>query len=197
MICVLLVAALFVFPLLSCTQASPEKQPKISLVLAEEGASDYRVILSAEADEELLEIAQEFVDYFTSITGVTLPIERDSSPEGAHEILIGKTNRTADRFDYESNKSDTFCYQSVDRSILLTGVGTRGVAYAVYAFLEEVCGVRYWTPDYESVPEQSTLCVEGPFDVTSSPLFSMRDLNCAGSSDPKWMVKMRLNVSCA
>ncbi|MBQ2252454.1 MAG: DUF4838 domain-containing protein [Clostridia bacterium] len=193
MICVLLVAALFVFPLLSCTQASPEKQPKISLVLAEEGASDYRVILSAEADEELLEIAQEFVDYFTSITGVTLPIERDSSPEGAHEILIGKTNRTADRFDYESNKSDTFCYQSVDRSILLTGVGTRGVAYAVYAFLEEVCGVRYWTPDYESVPEQSTLCVEGPFDVTSSPLFSMRDLNGAGSSDPKWMVKMRLN----
>ncbi|MBQ2730496.1 MAG: DUF4838 domain-containing protein [Clostridia bacterium] len=193
MICVLLVAALFVFPLVSCTQASPEKQPKISLVLAEEGASDYRVILSAEADEELIEIAQEFVDYFTSITGVTLPIERDSSPEGAHEILIGKTNRTADRFDYESNKSDTFCYQSIDRSILLTGVGTRGVAYAVYAFLEEVCGVRYWTPDYESVPEQSTLCVEGPFDVTSSPLFSMRDLNSAGSSDPKWMVKMRLN----
>ncbi|MBP3685930.1 MAG: DUF4838 domain-containing protein [Clostridia bacterium] len=193
MICLLLVAALFVFPLVSCTQTSPEKQPKISLVLAEEGASDYRVILSAEADEELIEIAQEFVDYFTSITGVTLPIERDSSPEGAHEILIGKTNRTADRFDYESNKSDTFCYQSVDRSILLTGVGTRGVAYAVYAFLEEVCGVRYWTPDYESVPEQSTLCVEGPFDVTSSPLFSMRDLNSAGSSDPKWMVKMRLN----
>ena len=192
----LLIAVCLLFSSLflsSCAQDPLDPQQDLTLVLASERQSDYRVILSADADEELCGIAEEFVSYFSALTGVTLPILRDDEPESAKEILIGKTNREGDVFDYEISKEDTYCYQTYGDSLLLTGAGNRGVAYAVYAFLEEVCGVRYYTPEYEYVPELAVLSIKTPLAVVSAPVFTIRDLDGAGSTDPKWMVKMRLN----
>ena len=192
----LLVAVCILFSSLllsSCAQDPLDPQQELTLVLASERQSDYRVILSADADEELCRIAEEFVSYFSALTGATLPVLRDDEPESAKEIRIGKTNRAGDDFDYEINKEDTFCYQTCGESLLLTGAGNRGVAYAVYAFFEDVCGVRYYTPDYEYVPELTVLSLKAPLAVVSAPVFTIRDLDGAGSTDPKWMVKMRLN----
>ena len=148
--CFFLSVLLLLTSLFSCAPAkaaSDEVGQNTALLLAEGAESAYRVIVSEQASEDILKIADEFVHYVSAVTGVNLSVERGSSPAGGKEILIGKTNRVSDNFDYETSGEDTFCYKACGETLLLTGQNERGVAYAVYAFFEDVCGVRYYTPD--------------------------------------------------
>ncbi len=163
------------------------------LLLTQNKQSDYRIVLSAAADEDTKKMAQELADYLERITGCLLPIASDSEPEREEEILLGATCRKESNVDLSEHKEETYLYKVDGKKLVLTGAGARGVFYSVYAFLEEICGVRYWTPDYESVPACDELSLPEDLSRISSPGFSFRDLNGAGSSDPKWMVKMRIN----
>ena len=163
------------------------------LTLSQNGRSDYRIVIPKAADEEVRKMAEELSAYLARITGCTLPIVSDDTPEREEEILIGATSREGSDTDLSGYCEETYLYRSVGKKVVLTGVGFRGVAYAVYAFLEEVCGVRYYTPGYEYVPEIPVLELAEDLFRVSSPGFSFRDLNGAGSADPKWMVKMRIN----
>ena len=53
--------------------------------------------------------------------------------------------------------------------VVLLGGGTRGTLYAVYHFLEDVCGVRWWGDDDEDVPSTGTLDLK-PFDMKGRPV---------------------------
>ena len=62
------------------------------------------------------------------------------------------------------------------QNLYLAGEGTRGTLYAVNSFLEEKCGVRWWTPFAETVPSDAELTVALP-DTVYQPQFSYRNTN--------------------
>ncbi len=191
------------FPLLaSCKKEEAQETPPQGITapegcirIAQDGASDYRVVIAEDASEDLQKIAQEFVDYIAKITGVTLDIVRDSEAEKAQEICIGRTNRSIDgSANYSAFEEETLFYRVRDENLILTGGSDRATAYAVYDFLEDVLGVRYYSPDYEYVPALTTLDVNKDVKCLEDPGFWFRSINGAGDSDPKWMVKMRMNA---
>ena len=49
-------------------------------------------------------------------------------------------------------KDEEWCVKSFGRNVALVGGGTRGTLYAVYHFLEDECGVRWWMDGDEDVP---------------------------------------------
>lgn len=177
--------------LVSC---AAEVTPAGVLRLAMGGNSDYRVVISKDASEDMQKIAREFTDYFEKITSVTLPIVSDEVAAQEKEIVLGKTTRKIDaNINYDNLTEEELVYFSNRSSLLLTGVTERAVAYAVYGFLEDYCGVRYWSADYEKVPSSPTLDIPTGIAYTDEPTFWYRSMNEAGSADEKWMVKMRLN----
>ena len=61
------------------------------------------------------------------------------------------------------------------RDIVVNGGGTRGCLYAAYHFLEDLCGVRFWSEMEEDVPGPSALDLQR-IDLRGKPAFAYRDI---------------------
>lgn len=183
--------------LLSACAEGTEQAPALregAMRLSEQGVSDWRVVVSAEASDDTKTMAEEFVTYFEEITGARLPVVTDAEPAQKQEIVIGRTTRAIDaEADYGTLGEEGFLNLTRTHDVLLTGNTDRAVAYAVYAFLEQSLGVRYLAADYEYLPETPTLDIAQDTSRKESPGFIFRTLEGAGATDPVWAVKMRLN----
>ena len=86
--------------------------------------------------------------------------------------------------------------KSFGRNVVLVGGGTRGTLYAVYHFLEDECGVRWWGDNDEDVPAAKPLRF-GVLDRRGKPFFECRNIYRSypsdGKPDPRTAARNRLN----
>ena len=87
---------------------------------------------------------------------------------------------------------EEWCVKSFGRDVVLAGGGTRGTLYAVYHFLEDECGVRWWHDDDEDVPEARSLALP-VLDRRGKPYFLQRDIWRTSTNDVRTLVRNRLN----
>ena len=92
----------------------------------------------------------------------------------------------------DSFADEEWCVKSFGRDVVLVGGGTRGTLYAVYHFLEDECGVRWWMDGDEDVPSAKPLAF-GALDRRGKPFFLCRDIYRTKTSDPRTAVRNRLN----
>ena len=92
----------------------------------------------------------------------------------------------------DSFADEEWCVKSFGRDVVLVGGGTRGTLYAVYHFLEDDCGVRWWMDGDEDVPPAKPLKFNA-LDRRGKPFFMYRDIYRTANSDPRTAVRNRLN----
>ncbi len=143
-------------------------------LLASRGATDYRVVLSANAEPAEQTAAQTLADYLNRITGASFPVVTDAEPPAAKELVVGVTSREAARFADRSTWDDDAVRLLTDgQTLFLTGGSARGTLYAVYTFLEDWLGCRWFTHDLTVTPEQETLALPA-VDYFYEPCFRLR-----------------------
>jgi hypothetical protein len=69
--------------------------------------------------------------------------------------------------------------------LLLAGGRPRGTLYAVYHFLQDQCGVRWWAPWATTIPHRSSLRVPN-LDVRGRPAFEYREPYWFAGFEPQW-----------
>ncbi len=86
--------------------------------------------------------------------------------------------------------------KSVGDQVILNGGGTRGVLYATYHFLEDCCGIHWWSVVEDYVPKASSLTLDA-LDASGKPVFIYRDMyvSQAGPNHPLLRARVRLNGS--
>ena len=89
-------------------------------------------------------------------------------------------------------KDEEWCVKSFGRDVVLAGGGMRGTLYAVYHFLEDDCGVRWWMDGDEDVPPAKPLAFAA-LRRRGKPFFACRNIYRFGKSDPRTAVRNRLN----
>lgn len=83
--------------------------------------------------------------------------------------------------------------ESVGDGVRLSGGSPRGVLYAVYHYLEECCGVRWWTFREEDVPKLKKLPLEN-IKLQGKPTFAYRSIFSLYARDKgAFAARMRLN----
>ena len=84
--------------------------------------------------------------------------------------------------------------KSVGDQIILNGGGTRGALYATYHFLEDYCGIHWWSEAEEYVPAASPLTLDA-LDASGKPAFIFRDMyfSQASEKNPQLRARVRLN----
>ena len=92
----------------------------------------------------------------------------------------------------DSFADEEWCVKSFGRDVVLVGGGTRGTLYAVYHFLEDDCGVRWWMDGDEDVPLAKPLKFDA-LDRRGKPFFLCRDIYRTRKSDPRTALRNRLN----
>ena len=143
-----------------------------SRVLAEAGRSDYTIRLRAEATPAERHAAEELQRFLKEIGGVELPI-REAGSLPARAILVGRdaeTDRLAPDVDWAKLGGEGLVVRTAGPHLLLAGGRPRGTLYAVYSFLEEELGCRWFAPDCSRMPKQKRLVIRDISRVCVPPL---------------------------
>ncbi len=159
---------------------------------------------------------RELQRYLRIITGCHVPLE---GGEG-FSFLVGLPVREGEFYQGLPQKSsdlieEEILIQSNKDCLILSGGSGRAVLYAVYIFLERVCGVRWFFPDAEDeiVPHKSLddvlTRIRDGVAIRELPSFSYRErmfLACQAHTEEReihiekmpdwidWMTKIRMNV---
>lgn len=104
----------------------------------------------------------EFISYIEKISGAVLPTSE--IPTGKNDIYIGQTDQTKallKGFDWNSLKTDGIYFRcNGNDRLVITGDEKAGEIYAVYSFLEEQIGVKYYLSDEEYIPTKKTVSIK-------------------------------------
>ncbi len=164
--------------------------PAGSVLLAKDGRSDYVIVLAEACAPAEQTAANELQTYIAAMTGVTLPIRKDSEGEAiATELVVGNTNR-AEAASFAQD--DAFRIRCEGQSLYLCGGSPRGTLYAAYHLLETL-GCRFFAQDVEVVPTVKTLYLPETTDIQEAPAFSYRDVYWTCAYDADLSAKLKIN----
>jgi tetratricopeptide (TPR) repeat protein len=131
------------------------------LTLAKGGKTSYTIVTPNNPSPVEATAAKELQQYFNAITGANIAIVKESAAKkNKPQIVVGNSARArelvpglnADKLPY-----DGIVISTTGNHIVLVGHPVRGTLYAVNTFLEEACGVRWWTSTEQYVPVVKTL----------------------------------------
>ncbi|MBQ0105996.1 MAG: DUF4838 domain-containing protein, partial [Armatimonadetes bacterium] len=169
-----------------------------AFTVTDKGAAKASVILSDSANPAEIYAEKEFVKYIKAISGAELPVL--SAPAETGNIFIGQTETALNiikkknpSFTWESLKTDGIVILCDGNNLVLAGDNS-GTIYAVYTFLEDVCGVKYLTPDDEYIPAKKTInCNNSIFKTHKSPFMSRDSFFTLSNYNPTYELKLKLN----
>lgn len=134
----------------------------------------YNIVLSDNATEIEETAANELQDYIHAVTGVVLPIVGESGAQDK-SFMVGPT-AFAETNEVTPEGPEEWAIKSVGNKIIVTGGRPRGTLYAVYHLLEEQIGIRWWNHWEEYVPNEPTLTIGNPLDLSGEPAFAYREI---------------------
>lgn len=151
------------------------------------------IVRAAQASASERYAADELALWLGKALGHAIPVLDDQDHAEAAEVcLIVGSGIAAQRLfpavDWQSLDAEEFVLISQGQRLLLGGGHPRGTLYAVYHFLHEFLGVRWWTPWAEAVPALSK------FEVPSvnrriKPSFEARDPYWYHTLDGDWAAR--------
>ena len=178
---------------LSTLATEPSSGAKSVLSLVEDGKAQATIVVARDATDLQQAPAKELQEYLRKMTGATVPIADDGQALEGNLVLVGQSRLTREMgMDLSSLTGDSFVMKTVPGRLVLVGHDARarpndpswrakrGTANAVSAFLQDVCGVRWFMPGRlgEVVPQRKTLSVpplerrETPYRLFSGGSFS-------------------------
>ena len=161
--------------------------------LVRDGQAIGRIVTAADASAHEQAAAAELQAYLTRISGAEVPVMGEDAAAEGFAVFVGRTNfaRQKGLIGRAEALGDEglLMYADEDGAALL-GPDDLGTLYAVYAFLEEKLGVRWFNPDPlgEVVPSLATIEI-GRMDEAQTPDLRMRWIGRG-----EWALRSRQNV---
>ena len=147
--------------------ALPLAAAQETLRLADGGATDYTIVLPEEPSAVQKTAAEDLASFLSQVTGAPFSIISENQIADKQKLLVigpsalSKTLLSrAGAQDEASIGQDGIILQTVGDSLVLSGHPDRGPLYAVYTFLEDCVGIRWWTSTESTIPSRPTLEVD-------------------------------------
>ncbi len=149
-----------------------------ALTIASEGKPKCVIVVASDATVADVTAGKELQKYLKQITGADFEVTSDAKTRpGYSRILLGQSDaakKALPELDWDSLKHDGIVIKTVGKDLVLTGDRRRGTLYAVYTFLEDNLGCRWWTSTEEYVPSNPTINI-GKIDRTYVPKIRIRE----------------------
>ncbi len=177
------------------TNAAFASEAPADHLLALEGAAQYIIVLDDDAAETEHTAARELKTHLDAVTGADFPIVMGNALDtnGNPRLFVGGGKRFMNTVqDAHTLGNDGIRILTQGADIYIGGDRPRGPLYAVYAFLEDVVGVRWWTPTESHIPTLPTLTAPAQ-DVSYTPPIQMRETLYLNTLDPLFAARGRLN----
>ncbi len=141
--------------------------------LAQGGSPLSAIVLGTDATVPEQTAAKELSSYLKQVTGADFPVySQDKQPKGLSRIMVGQSaesRKLLGDIDWDKLKFDGIAIKFVGNDLVLAGDRPRGTLYAVYTFLEEYVGCKWWTAKAKYVPRKYSLSVKNKDQMHISP----------------------------
>ncbi len=173
-------------------------EPEGPMTLARGGRALAPILVHADATLPERHAAEELASHLRQITGAAFPIQRAETLPSGPCIVVGPSPLAAiaGATGLDGFGPEELIRRCAGGRLVLAGGRPRGTLYAVYRFLSENLGVRWWAPWATDVPRRTTLEVR-PFSVREKPAFEHREpfWHCAFDGD--WAARNLANSHAA
>jgi hypothetical protein len=169
--------------------------PAAEIVVAENGRSDYRIVVADGASPSTRYAAAELQMFLAQISGARLPITSDREAPAAHEIVLGQGSRLqklAPGLDFQRLGDEGYVIRSVGPHLVIAGGALRGNLYGVYGLLQDHLGCRWFAPGVSRIPKRGRVAL-GPLDETKVPVLEYREPYVFECLDGDWCARNRMN----
>ena len=164
-----------------------------TVTIAQNGTAEAVIVIAADAAEPERHAATELAGFLRQITGATFEIQVPPAA-GQSRLLVGPgaaKSAVAD-FSTEGLGSDGIIIRTIGNDLILAGGRPRGTLYAVYTFLEEHIGCRWWSSKASTIPIKPTVEV-GSLNVRYVPPLEYRETFWFDSFNGDWAVRNKSN----
>ena len=164
-----------------------------SVGIARRGRALARVVVAPGATETERFAAGELSLFLHIVTGAEFPIREDASPEGAN-LLVGPGAARLSGHDADAPGllPEEIVVRTAGRDLVLAGGSPRATLYAVYTFLEDIVGCRWWTSTASRMPRRPSLSV-GSLAIRFKPPFEYREPYWYVAFDDAWAARNKAN----
>ena len=187
----------FIFAILEVLLRSTDTTLVEGMTIAKRATTKYSIVTARHASAAEMTAAMELQEYLKQITGADFPLRTENEvAEDALQILVGRSVRTeqlASDVDWASLKQDGILIRTVGKTLILAGGRPRGTLYAVYSFLEDALGCRWWTSSESYIPSRKTLRIPR-LDIQYTPKLIYREAYYRDPTEnPLFAAKLKFN----
>ncbi len=164
-----------------------------AMTIAENGQAKALIVVSPESSEPVQHAAQELASFLNQITGAEFKIAEQAKrrqvcifvgPEAAKQVYR--------RLSMEGLGQEGILIRTMRDDLVLTGGEPRGTLYAVYTFLEDHLGCRWWSSSESTIPKKPTVEIDR-LNVRHVPILEYREPFWYDAHDGDWAVRNKSN----
>jgi len=165
----------------------------LAITISKDGRAQAVVVVAADASEPEQYAAKELAQFLGQITGAEFNVA-DREDEQASCLFVGPdAAKWADgQFSTDGLGAEGIVLKTVGDDLILAGGRPRGTLYAVYTFLEDRLGCRWWSSTESTIPKNPTLTVE-KLDVRYVPPLEYRSPFWTDAFDGDWSARNKAN----
>ncbi len=164
-----------------------------AVTISQDGQAKAVIVIAADAPAPEQHAAKELADFLRQITGATFELAGQRKPEASCIFVGPAAAKLADaQFSTEGLGAEGIVIRTVGNDLVLAGGPPRGTLYAVYTFLEEELGCRWWSSTENTIPKKPTVRVDG-LNIRYVPPLEYRSAFWFDAFDGDWAVRNKCN----
>ena len=159
-------------------------------ILEDAQIADFQIVLAESAFGDTtspVNNAAQILKTAFAEAGVNIEIVSDATAKGAHEIILGETNRR----EIASYSAESYSVYTTGANLVIAAEDSRGIIYGVYALLENL-GFRFYNTAVVEVPSLAGQVLSN-MNLDYEPAFDYRELVYKEAFDTEWGVSVGLN----
>lgn len=164
-----------------------------AVTISQDGKAKAVIVIAPDAPEPEQYAARELADFLGKITGVKFE-SAGQEKENASCIFVGPAAaKWADEpVSTDGLGAEGIVVQTVGDDLVLAGGQPRGTLYAVYSFLEDQLGCRWWSSTESTIPSKPTIRLDS-LNVRYVPALEFRSPFWFDAFDGDWSARNKAN----
>ncbi len=167
--------------------------PEVSIPPADVDFINAVIVVDAGATSPQKHAANELANFLEQITSQKFEVTNDPA-SNKPRILVGPqaAKSAVPGFSTEALGDEGIVIRTVGNNLILAGAEPRGTLYAVYTFLEDNLGCRWWSSTESTIPKRTDLKI-GPLNTRYIPPLEYRESFWFDAFDGDWAARNKSN----